>query len=304
MNAVKPSVKRRTFDCLIIGGGPAGLTASVYLKRYLRDVAIVDAGRSRASLIPKTHNHPAFRGISGHDLLSRMRDQLRSYGGKVIRGTVVRLTRASGAFEATVGANKLQAKTVLLCTGIEDIAPKIPDLKRAVRDQIVRYCPICDGFEATGKRIAVYGPVEHALKKSLFLKRYSDNVTLIVPKIEQRDEPEMRAAASGIALAGAPARFRRVRNALEALFADNSVLHFDILYPALGAKVRAELALDLGAECDAEGLLRVNARQETTVPGLYAAGDVVSDLHQLCVAEGHAAIAATAVNAVLPSPSE
>src|SRR5690606_28176074 len=113
------------FDCLVIGGGPAGLTAAIYLRRFHRDICLVDSGDSRARKIPLSHNFPGFPdGVSGEDLLALMTQQLRNFGGELVPGTVEKLRRrAEGCFEAECAGQTLVARTVLLATGVVDIEP-------------------------------------------------------------------------------------------------------------------------------------------------------------------------------------
>src|SRR3954471_6497760 len=104
-------------DCLIVGGGPAGLTAAIYLARYRRTLAVVDAGESRASLIPESHNYPGFKGIAGAAILARLRDQAESYGAKIQSGKVTRIEkRSDGRFGLSSTAGEIEAKSVLLAT--------------------------------------------------------------------------------------------------------------------------------------------------------------------------------------------
>jgi thioredoxin reductase (NADPH) len=266
------------WDCLVIGGGPAGLTAALYLARFRRSVLVVDRGDSRAAQIPRSHNHPGFPdGIEGPVLLSILRGQAESYGALIVSATVERLEKAGRVFNAHVGSVSYGARTVILATGLKDHAPSFEAGADAqVIRNAVRYCPVCDGFEATDKAIAVYGPAEACGAEVRFLRHYSAHVTLID-------------ATQGVVF-----RTREGRIAVEAPGAAERP--FDIVYPALGCDVGAALARQLGARCTDAGCLVVDDKQRTLVDGLYAAGDVVSDLHQLVVAEAHAAIAATAIH--------
>ena len=110
-------------DCLIIGGGPAGLTAAIYLARYRRQALVVDAGESRAALIPESHNYPGFQGIAGPALLERLRAQARRYGAELRRGTVSALARDGDVFTAVADGERLRARTVILATGLVDKKP-------------------------------------------------------------------------------------------------------------------------------------------------------------------------------------
>jgi thioredoxin reductase (NADPH) len=288
-----------SWDCLIIGGGPAGLTAAIYLARFRRRVLVVDAGQSRAAQIPQSHNHPGFAGIAGPQLLDALASQARRYGAEIRRGEVTSLRRSGPDFAAAVDGNEIAAARVLLATGITDISPDLPGLDSAVACAAIRYCPICDGYEAADAEIAVYGPLDSAASKALFLRTYTRQVTVLPTATGRDDDAEL--AHAGIAVASTPAeRFWRTRSGIGVQLRSGECLEFDAVYPALGCNVHSPLAVSLGAQCNTTGLLTVDDHQRTSVDGLYAAGDVVSDLHQLSVAEGHAAIAATAIHGSLP----
>jgi len=141
-------------DCLIVGGGPAGLTAAIYLARYRRDAVLVDEGVSRAKLIPASHNYPGFKGIAGPDLLARLREQALLYGATLEHGRVTTLERGGeGGFIAQRSGRDISARTVLLATGLIDESPDIEGIGPDVYGGAVRFCPICDGYEATDRRI-------------------------------------------------------------------------------------------------------------------------------------------------------
>lgn len=162
-------------DCLIIGAGPAGLTAAIYLQRFRRNCVVVDAGSSRVSLIPTSHNYPGFpEGIHGPDLLDRLRSQASKYGGEFIHASVISLGIENGIFVATTDAGQeIRSKTVLMATGAADIVPPFPAMESAVKKGLLRYCPICDGYEAINKSVAVLGDGVHGAKEALFIADYA-----------------------------------------------------------------------------------------------------------------------------------
>jgi thioredoxin reductase (NADPH) len=291
-------------DCLVIGGGPAGLTAATYLARYRRSVLVVDAGSSRASQIPETHNHPGFQRISGPALLVALAKQAMRYGATIEQGEVTALNSEGDGYLARWNQRQCSASRVLIATGLTDHAPDFPGLDRAVARAAVRYCPVCDGFEATDKKLAVYGDGDAAIQKAKFLRTYSREVTLL----SRSEAAASKASGSpkapeeaGIDHAGSPVRrFRNSEAGLVAELESGQELEFNAVYPALGCKVHSDLIAAMGAELGDQGCLKVDGQQQTTLKGIYAAGDVVSDLHQLAVAEGHAAIAATAIHNSLP----
>jgi thioredoxin reductase (NADPH) len=286
-------------DCLIIGGGPAGLTAAIYLARYRRKTLLIDAGESRAALIPESHNYPGFRGIGGPALLAKLHEQAKRYGAALTRGAVTALAREGDAFSASAGGETLRARSVLLATGIVDHKPQTQGLMEGIAHGAIRFCPICDGYEAMDKRIGVLGPLSHAGPKALFLRTYSRELT-VFPTEPDGDRDALTAA--GIAVAEPPTAVEPHENGVTVTTADGRRHALDALYPAMGATTRSDLATTLGARCTDFGTLYVDDRQRTSIAGLYGAGDVVSDLHQLSVATGHAAIAATAIhNSLAPN---
>lgn len=288
------------YDCLIVGGGPAGLTAAIYLARYRRRVLVVDSGQSRAAWIPKTHNYPGFEdGISGKALLGKLREQAEEYGTEFQNAEVTCLKKEGDGFAAIAEGKTIHAKRVIMATGIVDETPELPGLHEAVYEGALRFCPICDGYEVRDQRIAVLGHAETGWRKAIFLRTYSKDVTFLCI-----GEPKDMPASCGNELREANVTFPkdcavdvdRSGEKIAVLLQSGARLEFDVLYPALGCDVRGDIALELGAKANDNGNLIVNDAQQTSVAGLYAAGDVVSDLHQISVAIGHAAIAATKIH--------
>jgi thioredoxin reductase (NADPH) len=291
-------------DCLIIGGGPAGLTAAIYLARYRRDIVLVDDGQSRARLIPESHNYPGFTGISGPDLLAVLREQAERYGARMRRLRIDGLQRETdGTFVARAGADTIAARRVLLATGIVDEAPALPGLREVIYRGAIRFCPICDGYEAMDRRIGVLGRLDTACKKALFLRTYTRNVVLLLTDAPgNADEEQARLLSeAGVAIPREPVvDVERSGEKITAIMRGGTRLEIDVLYPALGSDVRSELAQMLDARTNALGCIFVDEHQRTSIDGLYAAGDVVTDLDQIAVATGHAAVAATHIHNSLP----
>jgi thioredoxin reductase (NADPH) len=162
----------------------------------------------------------------------------------------------------------------------------------------IRYCPVCDGYEAADQRIGVLGHGEDASSKARFLRTDSNDVTLL--SLDERGGGNTETARSlreaGIKVAGPVRAIEHSEDGMRAVLRSGKAMLLDVVYPALGCAVRSELASALGAKTNGVGCLEVDSHQRTTVDGIYAAGDVVSDLHQIAVATGHAAIAATHIH--------
>lgn len=281
-------------DCLVIGGGPAGLTAALYLARYHLAVLVLDAGDSRAAMIPLSHNHAGYpEGITGTDLLARMGQQAMLYGAQILPARVDGLMHEDDGFVAVAGAQRWRARSVLLATGVINNRPAMPKPLHddALARGLIRYCPICDGYEVTDKRVGVIGTGERGLREALFLRSYTADLALIAPdgaheldaaqrrQLEDAGIPPVEGTAPVYAIAdGGITVAGRV---------------YDSLYPALGSKIRSELAGPVGAEMAGDGCMVVDSHQRTNVPGLYAAGDVVLGLDQISHAMGEGGVAAT-----------
>ena len=290
-----------TLDCLIIGGGPAGLTAAIYLSRFLLSVRVVDEGRSRAAWIPCTRNVPGFvDGIRGTELIEQMRAQAEKYGTAFTQGRVTRLDRTASGFEAEWGEGQATARSVLIATGVRN---RRPDMDEELHDEalargLIRYCPICDGYEVRDKRVGVIGSGKNGVAEALFLRSYTADITLIAPDMAHTIAPgdQEKLRAFGIKTVDGPSRG-------VALHADCIVVQtaeghhaFDSVYPALGSDVHSELAGQIGVQVSAETeCILIDSHQRTNVPGVYAAGDVVLGLDQISHAMGEGGVAATTI---------
>lgn len=261
---------------------------------------MIDAGGSRASLIPLSRNIPGFpEGISGAELLRRMRDQAGLYGAKFYDGTVKRLEHDPECFLNRGEDMTIRARAVLLATGVVNRRPAMIDAathQLALAGGQLRYCPICDGYEVTDRRLAVLGTGQHGCDEALFLRGYTADVTLIAPRRDHHLTEVQRAALrdAGILIAGGCRSIRLSGDTL-AIELENGLAWFDALYPALGSDIRSELAAQLRAERSKDGCLVVDAHQRTSIPGLYAAGDVVLGLDQISHAMGEGGVAATTI---------
>jgi thioredoxin reductase (NADPH) len=282
-------------DAIVVGAGPAGLTAAVYLGRFRRSCVVVEDGDSRARWIPTSHNIPGFAaGVGGEAFLSTLRMQALKYGSQIRRNRVSSLSVDDGVFAVGTDEGTLYSRYVLLATGVKDHLPALEGASEAVMRSLLRFCPICDAFEAIDKRIAVIGDGALGEREAEFLKNYSDQVTFL--DVGAPASPASAPSSCGFERISIQLSDLRIREDNVTLCSSRSKRHFDVVYLALGCSSQHDLARSLLARCDEHGALRVNAHQETSVPGLYAAGDVVRGLNQVVVAAAESAIAATDIH--------
>lgn len=268
-----------TYDCVIVGGGPAGMTAALYLARFRRSVLVVDSGVSRARLIPRIRNLPGFPdGISGEELLWLLRKQLAPYAVRSVGSRALAVQASGQIFRVDTPDGRVIGRTVLLATGSLDIAPDLDDHDQAVRDGLLRYCPVCDGYEVEGKSVGLLVRPEHADTKARFLRQFTDRLDVRLVNLDAAARLERR--GDKIAMAG-------------------SSLAWDTVYAELGSAPQSSLAAPCGIQITSTGCILVDKHQQTNRTGAYAAGDVVSGLDQISVAIGQAAVAATDIHNAL-----
>jgi thioredoxin reductase (NADPH) len=292
-------------DCIIVGGGPAGLTAAIYLARFHLSIRLFDCGLSRAALIPLTRNHAGFPdGIAGPDLLARMLAQAERYGAVREMTQVTRIEPLADGFAVHAGDRAFPARAVLLATGVVNHRPEGLDDAlhgEALMRGLLRYCPICDGYEVTDKRVGVIGTGDHGMREALFLRGYTRDVTLIAPGAAHDLDRACAAALdeAGVARIDGPCGGYAIEGDRIALDTAAGRMAFDSIYPALGSRIRSDLAVAAGARATGDGCLEVDDHQRTSIPGLFAAGDVVKGLDQISNAMGQAGVASTTIRNML-----
>ncbi|MBS0297482.1 MAG: NAD(P)/FAD-dependent oxidoreductase [Proteobacteria bacterium] len=287
-------------DCVVVGAGPAGLTAAIYLARFGRRFELLHDGEPRAGWIPRTHNYPGFPdGVSGVELLERLTAQAERYGAPMRQACVEALERDGDLFVLRTARGTRLARAVLLATGVRDNEPPLPGVEDAIRSGVVRICPICDGYEASGQAIGVIGSGDAGAREAIFLRGFSDRVCLVHVGEAEAVSPKLgeQLARLGIEVIATPIEAVTIgEDRVVALASGGRERRFDTVYSALGVTSRCKLALDLGARLGDDGRLKVDDHQETSVKGLFAAGDVVRGLNQIAVAVAEAAVAAVAIH--------
>lgn len=290
----------KIYDVAIVGAGPAGLSAALYAARFCRSTLVLHNDDARALRIPKTYNAPGFdEGVGGSDLIERMTRHATRFGAELVSTTIANAKRIDDLFELESGDGLVWAsRALILATGLDLNQIDLPhDVhEAAIADGVLRYCPVCDGYEHRGKRIGVVGCDVSGAGEALFLRQFSKNVTLL-----PRRDAELTVAechdldAAGVVTVISPITEYRPGSKEFEIFVEerDEPYVFDIVYPALGVRPRNALVKALGLSLTEGGKASADAISGTSIEGLYCAGDLVEGFDQISVAMGHGAIAAT-----------
>ncbi len=303
---MRNSSGRPVAEIAIVGAGPAGLSAALYAARFCRRTLVLHDEAPRAARIPCTHNVPGYEdGIAGADLVARMARHASKFGACIEPGRIQGIARRGNAFELSAeDGRRWSARSVVLATGLElnqiPIDPRLHET--ALKNGVLRYCPVCDGYEYRNKRIAVVGCDVSGAAEALFLRQFSHDVTLLPWRTADLTPEECAdLAREGVGTITEPIlRYEPMQAEMRLhLQGRADPLAFEIVFPALGTRPRNALAIALGLAVDESGKVSADAPLGTTVDGIYCAGDLVEGLDQISTALGQGAIAATRAHAWL-----
>lgn len=291
------------YDAIIVGGGPAGLSAALILGRCLRRVLVCDAGHPRNSASHALHGFLTRDGIEPAELLRIAREQLRRYDSVELRAVEVTDASCFGdGFEVTLGDNtRLRCRKLLLATGVVDHLPEVAGIEDFY-GRSVFHCPYCDGWEVRDQPLAVYGHGEHGRGLALELTAWSDDLVLCT------DGPAGLTAEDRGRLAKHSIQVREERIArldgadgvLERIiFTNGETLARRAIFFSTGQSQRSDLSEKLGCAFTDKGAVQTGEYETTNVPGLYVAGDASRLMQLAIVAAAEGAQAAFAINTAL-----
>lgn len=292
-------------DAIVIGGGPAGLSAAVQLARWNRSVLVLDSGEGRSTHHQVNHNYLGFvDGVAALDLRELGRKQLGRYPhATVLRQEVVEARLTGDGFAVVTPEEQHAGKVLVLACGVIDDYPEFEGSEGYIGRSMF-WCITCDGYECKQKRVVVVGGDEHAAAEALQLVSLTPDVTLLTDDPEEplAEGVRRRLAAAGVRLVddrfagadGEDGMITAVRTAA------SGPLAADALFVVRPARPRSALAEQLGLELDAAGYVVIDAEQRTSVPGVLAAGDLTSlHSHQVSAAVHEGSQAASAANYLL-----
>jgi len=289
-------------DVVVVGGGPAGLSAALLLGRCRRRVLVCDAGRPRNAAAGALHGYLTRDGVRPCELLRLGREELRPYGIELRQVTVNDVVQAPDGFEVHLETGeRLATRTVLLATGVRDHLPDIPGLDECY-GLSVHHCPYCDGWETRGRSLAVIGQGAGGTSLALSLKTWSERVVLCTngrSRISGKHREQL--AAHGIPIAaGRIARVDHASGRVRALVMDRGEsVACEAVFFAGGQRQQSDLPRRLGCELTGKGTVKTDRLGQTCVRGLYVVGDASRDVQFVIVAASEGAKAAVAINKLL-----
>ncbi len=301
--------KSASYDVAIIGGGPAGLSAAIYLARFNRSVIVIDAGEGRSTAHQVNENYLGFpHGIRARDLRKKGAIQAARFGATFMEARVTSVRKDGDGFALPCGRKVVHARAIILATGVTDDFPKIADVEQYVGKSLF-WCITCDGWKTRGKRILLVGHDDEAATTALQFLEFTDDVSILTNSERHSFSPKKvrYLEQAGIAihrdvLASVEGNHGRMDAALTK---KGERIPLDMMFSAQGSTPNDTLAKMLRLKCNSSGFIAVNTEQRTSRKRVYAAGDVTKPhAHQIVTAAHEGATAAQAANYDLCRPEQ
>lgn len=293
----------KNHDLIILGGGPAGLTAAIYASRYHLDTLVIAKSfGGTANLAGEVENWPGFMG-SGMELMTNMKSQAEKFGSKFLEAEIKRLEKTEKGFKIITDKEELLAKSIILALGTENRKLNIPGEKEFLGKGI-SYCATCDGMFFKNKTVAVVGGADSAAKAALYLSEIAEKVYILYRKHEMRCEPislkklcdqenveiiyqSVPKEVVGESLVKS-LKYTQIVNEKEV----EKSIDVNGVFIEIGATPMTELAEEIGVDAD-NLYVKTDKQMKTNVAGVFAAGDNTNNkFKQMIVAAGEGAIAA------------
>jgi thioredoxin reductase (NADPH) len=295
---------RRPWECVIVGAGPAGLSAAVYMGRFRRRTLVVDCGDGRWSYGQRNENYLGFpSGVSALRLHQLGRAQAERFGVTFRPWEVSAVRKDRDVFSLETTGEPCRARTLIWAAGVHDRWPGFAGARRLVGRHLF-WCIVCDGWRARDKSVLILGDTDRAVSTTLQFLTYTRRVTLLADPAHRRISSRGRAK---LAAGGIPMIEGRVRRVIageaavtEVVLEDGRRIPADLLFSLFGSTPRSALLGALPVTLAANGHVRIDDKNRTSLPGFFAAGDVTDKhSHQVISAAHEGAMAAQAANQVL-----
>jgi thioredoxin reductase (NADPH) len=301
------------YDCVIVGGGPAGLSAAIYLARYNRSVVVADHGSGRSTTHETNENYLGFPdGIKSTDLRDLGKRQAMRFGAEFVDCKIEEIVRLEDGFRASCDGIDLNGRTLILATGVRDYLPEFEN--RDVNEffgKSLFWCITCDGHKVRDSRVIVIGRDDEAATTTLQFLNFTRQLTLVTNRRtgdhEISNEKQRHLADAGIPLIeDEVSKVYGREGFMNAIQLDGGQrLEVEYMFSHQGARPNTLLAKPLGVDLDEIGYIKVDAEQRTNVPMIFAAGDVTREYaHQVVTAAHEGSTAACSANYELYRPDQ
>ena len=297
---IRMPMKAKVWDVVIVGGGPAGRSAAIVLARCNRSVLVIDEGKYRNSRSQGIRNFITRDDMLPADFAHSSASELRKYGVrfKKARGESARSLKHKG-FELTDNKDAEHlCRRVLLATGVSDNIPTVPGMQELWGSSVF-HCPYCDGWEARNKIVGVYSCHVNGYGMALTLRRLSRNVILFTDGSRNLN-PRQRGDLEANRVTVVSKRIEKLEHTNERLtgvrLRSGEIVNCDAIFTNEGNKVNADLLAQLNCDCTKKGAAITNRKQQTSVPGVYVAGDASYDMHFVVLAAAEGVKAAVAIH--------
>lgn len=285
-------------DCIIIGAGPGGLQAAIYLGRYRRRVLLLDRGGGRTWHARHIENFLTQRAISGSEIIRLGMEQARHFGVTVEKARVTRVTRMEDHFEVGAGEARHLSKFVVVSSGVYDNLPEIENVHRFLGTSFYT-CVDCDGYRTTDKKLLLIGNSIYTVRLAFAMKEmYTKDVTLLLIIYDPPDAYKEELSDAGISLVkGRPVRIIGDERMEGLELRDGRKIACDVIMSNFGFKLNNDFLSELSLQRDGKGFKYVtNHHYESSVSGLYVVGPLNTGHDQVIIAAGEGAVAAIDIN--------
>jgi thioredoxin reductase len=287
-------------DAIVVGGGPAGLAAAIWLGRYRRSVVVIDAGEPRNEPAWAVHGYPGVPDPTPGELRRRLFQQAQGAGADIRTDEVTAVSGSRDAFCLRLrSGDELAARRVILAYGLRDYVPEIEGIEPLYGTSVF-HCADCDGPAFVDGRVGVLGRDRYCANLALYLRHWTEHITMLADGAPLELDADAQSVLADAGVAVQPCRVARVvghgGNLTQVELEDGDVVRLDALFFHLGSEPRCDLAVALRCELDEDGYVVVDRGQETSCPGVHAAGDITGPPHLAAIAAAEGVRAALAIH--------
>jgi thioredoxin reductase len=293
--------EEQVFDVAIIGGGFAGLSSALLLGRYIRPTVVFDSGNTRNSMTRQVHGYLGYENVCPRQLIKKARKDVLQYKSiKVINEKVEKVRKYKDIFLLTTDKRSTsKCRYVVIATGIEDIKPSIKNFIKFDGNG-AWHCPHCDGFQSEGTRLIIISSGDNGINYAKEFLGWTEDIKLFINdnyKMKQEELDDAKKLKIKIVQNDIPVEITaNKKGSLTGIICKSGRLYpGDVIFYNIGYKVRNQLARQIGCEVDEQGFVKANKMQQTTVPNVYAVGDIANDRHYVVLAAASGALASISI---------